>query len=354
MPEISLHAAVRQFLEYLEIERNYSPKTIDAYRLDLLGGESEASRSYSLKDHLLRGSGDAPELAEVTHTTVRSYVAALHRRGLARRTIARKLAAIKSFMKFAAARELAAQNPARLVQGPKLEKRLPTLLNREEATRLMELPDRSTPAGLRDAVILELLYSTGIRRAELEGLKLGDIDLHAGTLKVLGKGGKERIVPFGRPAAEAIRAYLARRGELLRDGEEQIDVLLVSDRGRPLDGGGIYRVVRRLMSGVTEQKKRSPHVLRHSFATHLLDAGAGLREVGEMLGHASLGSTQVYTHVTIERLKAAYSKAHPRAGSEEGARFEVRGSKFDADGAGPDVESSAPARSTGAGKGGRL
>lgn len=329
MPEISLHAAVRQFLEYLEIERNYSPKTIDAYRLDLLGGESDTSTSYSLKDHLLKGGDTGGNLQEVTHSTVRSYVAALHRRGMARRTIARKLAAIKSFMKFAAARELAAQNPARLVQGPKLEKRLPTLLNREEAARLMELPDRSTPSGQRDAVILELLYSTGIRRAELEGLKIADIDLHAGTLKVLGKGGKERIVPFGRPAAEAIRGYLARRAELLRTDSTETGVLLIGDRGKPLDGGGIYRIVRRLMSNVTEQKKRSPHVLRHSFATHLLDAGAGLREVGEMLGHASLGSTQVYTHVTIERLKEAYSKAHPRAERAEGrgAQCEVRGAQ---------------------------
>jgi integrase/recombinase XerC len=314
MPEISLHAAVRQFLEYLDVERNYSPKTIEAYQLDLLGGESDESRIYSLKDHLSRGTETPPMLSEVTHASVRSYVAALHRRGLARRSIARKLAAIKSFMKYAAARELAPNNPARLVQGPKLEKRLPTVLNRDEATRLMEISDRTTPAGARDAVVLELLYSTGIRRAELAGLRLGDVDLHAGTLKVLGKGGKERIVPFGRPAAEAIKGYLARRDELVRDGDQGF--LLVSDRGKPLDGGGIYRVVNRLMSGVTEQKKRSPHVLRHSFATHLLDAGAGLREVGEMLGHASLGSTQVYTHVTIERLKEAYSRAHPRA--EEG------------------------------------
>ena len=165
--------------------------------------------------------------------------------------------------------------------------------------------------------------STGIRRAELSGLRLADVDLHAGTLKVLGKGGKERIVPFGAHAADAVGEYLLRRGELLGDGVSPM--LLLGRGGRPLAGGDIYRIVRAYMSRVTEQKKRSPHVLRHSFATHLLDGGAGLREVGELLGHASLASTQIYTHVTIERLKEAYAKAHPRAGEDGGERMEDRG-----------------------------
>jgi integrase/recombinase XerC len=187
------------------------------------------------------------------------------------------------------------------------------VLSAEEARALMELPDRETPEGLRDAAILELLYSTGIRRAELCTLSLQDVDMSSRTIKVLGKGGKERVIPFGAHAAEAIREYGRRRGELLRDATP---LLFVSSRGKELAGADLYKIVKRYMSRITEQKKRSPHVLRHSFATHMLDAGAGLRDVGEMLGHASLSSTQVYTHVTIERLKEAYARAHPRAEAE--------------------------------------
>jgi len=304
--------AIRKFLEYLEIERNYSSKTIEAYRSDL-EGSGRRRHAPGFHEHLVGVLGvDAPELVDVTQREVRGYIAELIRRRLARRSVARKLAAVKSLMKFALAHDLIDANPARLVQTPKLERRLPTVLDVADAKALMELPDRGTPGGLRDAAILELLYSTGIRRAELCGLGLHDIDMHARTLKVLGKGGKERVVPFGDHAAAAIRAYLERRGELMRD--DRVRQLFVTDAGRPVGGPDVYKIVRRYMSHVTEQKKRSPHVLRHSFATHMLDGGAGLRDVGEMLGHASLASTQVYTHVTVERLKEAYARAHPRAG----------------------------------------
>lgn len=310
----SLRSAVEQFLEYLQAERNYSPKTITAYRADLLG-----AGGYSFLMHLIGASGsDEPLLDAATRDVIRGYVAMLHRRGMARRSIVRKLAAVKSLMKFCTERRLVASNPARLVQGPKPEKRLPTVLNRAEADALLELPDASTARGLRDRLVLELLYSTGVRRAELAGVSMAHVDRRSRTLKVRGKGGRHRIVPFGEVAAAALDAYLERRGELLESKRARRDsgqeALLVSDSGRALDGDGIYRIVRRYMSRVTEQSKRSPHVLRHSFATHMLDAGAGLREVGEMLGHASLSSTQIYTHVTIERLKAAYHSSHPRAG----------------------------------------
>jgi integrase/recombinase XerC len=317
---VPAHVAIRRFLEYLEIERKYSPKTVEAYQADLEGSQHVRSGNVApgFHEHLVAMLGvGLPTLDQVTQREVRGYIAELHKRGMARRSIARKLAAVKSFMKFAVAQGLIEANPARLVQTPKVEKRLPTVLSADEARDLMELPDRSTPDGWRDTVILELLYSTGIRRAELAGLRLADVDLHAGTLKVLGKGGKERIVPFGAHAADAVGEYLLRRGELPGGGKS--DRLLLRDDGRELEGTDIYRIVRKYMSRVTEQKKRSPHVLRHSFATHLLDGGAGLREVGEMLGHASLSSTQIYTHVTIERLKEAYAKAHPRAGDGEGA-----------------------------------
>lgn len=314
---ITAHEAIRRFLEYLEIERNYSSKTIEAYRSDLEGTEREGSAP-GFHRHLVRVMGvNEPKLADVTQREVRGYIAELHKRGMARRSIARKLASVKSFMKFSMARELISVNPARLVQTPKLERRLPTVLDADEARTLMELPDRQAPGGTRDAAILELLYSTGIRRAELCGLAVGDVDMSARTLKVLGKGGRERVVPFGEHAADAIRLYLSRRRELPR--ADSTPQLFLADSGRPLAGTDIYKIVRQYMSNVTEQKKRSPHVLRHSFATHMLDGGAGLREVGEMLGHASLASTQVYTHVTVERLKAAYAGAHPRAGDEPAA-----------------------------------
>jgi len=309
-----VHLAIRRFLEYLEIERNYSRKTIEAYQGDLEGAlhGRAGDPAPGFHEHLARVLGTGvPTLDQVTQREVRGYIAELHKRGMARRSIARKLAAVKSFLKFAMAQGMTDANPARLVQTPKIEKRLPTVLTAEEARDLMELPDRTTAAGWRDTAILELLYSTGIRRAELCGLRLGDVDRHGATLKVFGKGGKERIVPFGVHARDAIDQYLLRRGELL-DGRES-PMLFVGRGGREFAGADIYRIVRKYMGGVTEQKKKSPHVLRHSFATHLLDGGAGLREVGEMLGHASLSSTQIYTHVTIERLKEAYTKAHPRA-----------------------------------------
>ncbi len=315
MPEeLSLHIAIRRFLEYLEIERKYSPRTVLAYQSDLEGGarDGAASGAPGFHEHLVNVLGQGtPAISAVTQREVRGYIAELHRRGLARRSIARKLAAVKSLMKFAVAFELIETNPARLVQTPKLERRLPSALNADQAGALMALPDRSNPRGARDAAIVELLYSTGIRRAELCGLTLADVDMHQRTMKVLGKGGKERIVPFGEPAAMALATYLAVRPALAAGA--RADALFLSQRGAPLAGGDIYRIVRGHMSKVTGQKKRSPHVLRHSFATHMLDGGAGLREVGEMLGHASLSSTQVYTHVTIERLKEAYAKAHPRA-----------------------------------------
>jgi integrase/recombinase XerC len=319
METIAYHEAVRRFLTYVEIERGYSPRTVEAYRGDLLASESAvegARRARSFDRFLVESLGvDAPTLSQVTQREVRGFIASLHRAAMSRRTIARKLAAVKSLFRFCTARGLVELNPSRLVQTPKLEKRLPTMLTVAETTSLMEQPDQSTAGGCRDLLVLEMLYSTGIRRAELAGLRRSDIDMRGSTVRVLGKGNKERIVPFGRSAATALERWLARRGELAAAGAG--DALLVSDRGRPLDGAAIYRIVRRYMSSVTDQKKRSPHVLRHSFATHMLDSGAGLREVGEMLGHASLASTQVYTHVTIERLKEVYERAHPRADDDE-------------------------------------
>lgn len=294
--------AITAFLTHLERERGYSPQTLRAYRTDLNGFVAWLREALGTDD---------PLLDSITSREVRSFVASMHRDGYARSTTGRRLAAVKSFLKHCAAQGAIVGNPASLVVAPKSEKRLPTVLSAQEARALMDAPDRTDPEGCRDAAILELLYSTGIRRAELCGLRLVDVDLHDGTIRVLGKGSKERIVPIGRPAREALEAYLAVRPE--NAGRAPNSIFFLRMNGSPLTGDDLYALVRRYMVTVTEQSKTSPHVLRHSFATHLLDQGAGLREVSELLGHSSLGTTQVYTHVTVDRLKAAYKGAHPRA-----------------------------------------
>ncbi len=259
-------------------------------------------------------------LADITPREVRSFVAAMHREGYARRTTGRRLAAVKSLLKYAVAQGLIESNPALLVVTPKPEKRLPTVLSKDEARLLMDAPDRSTPEGKRDAAILELLYATGMRRSELCGLSLADLDLYDGTVRVLGKGNKERIIPIGAVACDALKAYLAVLSPSNSGRQGPLFLRSVGDEDQErkgITGDDLYGIVRRYMKQVTEQSKKSPHVLRHSFATHLLDNGAGLREVSELLGHSSLGTTQVYTHVTVERLKEAYAKAHPRADDEQ-------------------------------------
>lgn len=298
-------STIEGFLRHLERERGYSPQTIRAYRSDLSSFLSFLRESLGL---------DEPELGSITGREVRSFVARLHRDGYARRTTGRRLAAVRSLMKYAVAEGYLTANPAALVSAPKPGKRLPTVLSREEVDALMDLPDSATPEGARDRALLETLYAAGLRRAELCGLDIEDLDRERGTVRVLGKGGKERIVPVGGYALEAIERWLRHRPALA--GHRSAHALFLRDDGDRLDGDALYAIVRSYMSRVTDQGKRSPHVLRHSFATHLLDNGAGLREVSEMLGHASLGTTQVYTHVTVDRLREAYAAAHPRSGDE--------------------------------------
>jgi integrase/recombinase XerC len=299
-----------RFLKYLRDERNYSAHTLAAYEDDL----------NSFAEFLAeRFGGKQPDLRAVDRGTIRMYLGELLGRGYSRPTAARKLACLKSFFKFLHRSGIVRTNPATLVSAPKLARRVPDVLPLDVVGKLMRQPDRGTPEGIRDAAILELLYSTGIRLGELLGLRAGDCSLGQATAKVTGKGRKQRIVPVGRPACEALQAYLAVRAEFLRPGRGRSSpppdpgVLFLSARGKAMSPKGVNILMNRYIARVSEIEKKSPHVLRHSCATHLLDRGADLQAVRELLGHESLSTTQIYTHVSMERLKRIYARAHPRA-----------------------------------------
>jgi integrase/recombinase XerC len=296
---------IGDFLDYLTYERNVSPNTISAYRDDL-----ESFTAFLCNDYFTMGR-DQLELARVDHLTVRSYLAHLSRRKLARASIARHLSALRSFFKYLVREGAVEMNPARTVSTPKREKHLPTVMQPSDVALLLEQPDRSVTLGLRDAAFLELLYASGLRIGELVGIDIDDLELRARLVKVHGKGSKERIVPFGTKAEAALRAWLAVRTDLVHDVDEQ--AVFVNYRGQRIT----IRSVRRLFDGYLKQAALragiSPHTMRHSFATHLLNAGADLRGIQELLGHASLSTTQKYTHLNDWQLIAVYKKAHPRA-----------------------------------------
>lgn len=301
-----MHELIGSYLQHLRSERNYSPHTIAAYRNDL-----EQFHEF-LRLHFER---DRVRIRDVDHLTVRLFLGYLMERGLSRKSAARKLAGIRSFFRHLVAINAASANPAASVATPRIPKKLPVFLDEKAVERMMDLPDRTTVMGLRDRAILELLYGTGIRLSELIGIDLGDLDLQGATVKVLGKGRKERIVPIGRKALESLHAYLDRRTSLLSAATppRDRDALLLSARGLRLYPRGVHGVVSRYIGSVSEIEKKSPHVLRHTFATHLLNRGADLRAVKELLGHESLSTTQLYTHVTIDRLRRIYTQAHPKA-----------------------------------------
>jgi integrase/recombinase XerC len=296
---------IGDFLDYLTYERNVSPNTIRAYRDDL-----ESFTSFLCNDYFTLGR-DQLELARVDHLTVRSYLAHLSRRKLARASVARHLSALRSFFKYLVREGAVEMNPARTVSTPKREKHLPTVMQPSDVALLLEQPDLSRPLGVRDAAFLELLYASGLRIGELVGIDIDDLELRARLVKVHGKGSKERIVPFGTKAEAALRAWLALRTDMVPDVEEQ--AVFVNFRGQRIT----TRSVRRLFDGYLKQAALragiSPHTMRHSFATHLLNAGADLRGIQELLGHASLSTTQKYTHLNDWQLIAVYKKAHPRA-----------------------------------------
>jgi len=299
-----LSTAITDFLSALDVEKDASEHTITGYRIALEQFTAFCQEIYQAD----------PAVNDLTEADIRPFLGWLHDKGLARRSIRMKLAAVKSLFKYLVRIEVLDRNPANILASPKLDKKRPSCLQQEEATRISEVLDLSTPQGLRNLALLELLYGSGLRISEVLQLNVGEVDMKARTVRVLGKRAKERMVPVTPTAVDAITAYMAVRGQFEPDKEEH--ALFLGDRGRRLSDASAYRIVKRALSPLTEAQRKSPHVLRHSFATHLLDNGADLKAVSEMLGHSSLSTTQVYTHVSVERLKEAYKKAHPRSEEE--------------------------------------
>ena len=297
------------FLRYLETERNDSPNTVKAYGRDVAAFAAFLDGYYG---------GGTWKWAGVDRLAIRGFLADGSRRGWSKRTMARALSAVRAFYRFLNLHHGVEANPGRAASTPRIERRLPAYLDRGAMERLFALAEARAGAGTfrstRDRAMLELFYSTGMRLSELVGLNLEDLDLVSDQARVRGKGKKERLLPVGRPAVSALRAYYLRRDQAMRRvGAAERRAIFVSERGRRLTPRAVQLAVRRLLDAVSEGRKVTTHSLRHSFATHLLDAGADLRAVQELLGHASLSTTQVYTHTSVERLKHVYHQAHPRA-----------------------------------------
>jgi integrase/recombinase XerC len=300
---------IHRFLEHLQGERRLSPATLRAYEHDLVTFHEFLARDFLGKEPQAVRPQDADALA------VRSFLAALTRQGLGKRSQGRALAAVRSLFRFACREGVLAANPAQGVRTPKFPQALPRHLRPGEVEELIEAPAGDEPLVRRDRAILEVLYAAGLRVSELVGLDWPDVDLPARVLRVMGKGSKERMVPFGRPAAEALRRWLE-VWEGVRDAGDALDEgepVFLNRRGTRLTDRSVRRVIDRWVDAAAVARGVHPHTLRHTFATHLLENGADLRAIQELLGHSSLSTTQKYTHLEVERLLAVYRGAHPRA-----------------------------------------
>jgi integrase/recombinase XerC len=297
-----LPEAIQSFADYLKYQKRYSQHTLRSYQDDL-----EQFRAY-LQDLYNMGNAD---LDELTAFIIKSWLASLKDEELSSRSINRKISTLKSFFKFQIRMGVIAQTPMTQINSPKVAKRLPTFVKQEETTTLfkdVEFPDDWK--GKTDRLLIELLYNAGLRSAEVIALKETQVDMSKRVIKVLGKGNKERVIPVSSKLVSDIQQYITAKKE--REGE-QAQQLLCTESGKVLYAGYVYRAVKWYLNLVTTITKKSPHVLRHTFATHLLNNGADLNSVKELLGHSSLAATQVYTHHTIEKLKDVYKKAHPKA-----------------------------------------
>ena len=291
---------VGKFLESLEYEKGLSQNTLESYGADL--------RDYQmfLQDH------SSETLIDVAPSTIVGYLMFLRRKGRSTATVARRLASIKSFYRFLLKEGYIDKDPSENLSSPSLERRLPKVLTLAEIERLLDQPDPSTPIGLRDKAILEVLYATGLRVSELTNLDLGDVDLREGFVRCIGKGSKERVVPLGEIAIASTRSYIENGRPTLIFDQKELS-LFVNQNGGRMTRQSIWKLVKKYSERARIPKEVTPHTIRHSFATHLLEHGADIRSVQEMLGHADISTTQIYTHVTKDRLKDVYAKSHPRA-----------------------------------------
>ncbi|MCL6638952.1 MAG: tyrosine recombinase XerC [Firmicutes bacterium] len=314
-----MYSYIDNFLIYLKVEKGASPLTLEAYRKDLFAGLDFFAGALKKEDH-------AVHPGDVGYKLFRAYLAELHTKNLSRSTMARRLAAWRSFYRYLVREGIAGASPLAAVSSPKQKKPLPRFLYEDEAKLLVEAPEEGHHLGVRDRAILEVLYGGGIRVSELTGLNFNDLDLSAGYLRVTGKRSRERLVPIGSRALAALKKYLKEaRPRLLAatPGAGAFPAaLFLNHRGSRLSARGVRKIIDKHVERVSLERKISPHVLRHTFATHLLNNGADLRSVQELLGHLRISSTQIYTHVTGERLKKVYRESHPRAREKEAGEGE--------------------------------
>ena len=298
-----MHTAVDGFLRSLRIERNASPLTLKSYAEDF----------NSFFDYLRDRVGRSPTPAEVDITMLRGYVAYLHECQYAKTTIARRLASLRSFFRYCSREKLTTSNPAKALRTPRIGRKLPNFLTTQQTVQLIETPATDEPAGMRDKAMIETMYSAGLRVAELVGMNLSDWDQDANILRVRGKGRKERIAPLGRFATAALHKWLKVRRVAADAKPADQEAIFLNRFGKRLTTRSVGRMLEKYVKFTGLDTKASPHTMRHTFATHLLDGGADLRSVQELLGHKSLSTTQIYTHVSTQRLRETYDKAHPHS-----------------------------------------
>jgi len=292
---------IRDFLRYISLERRYSPHTKESYANDLRQFES------FLLEHF---RNDKIFWQHIDKKIIRYYLMELQEKQLSHRSIARKLATLKSFFKFCTREQIIDHNPAFSIKMPRFPKKLPEYLSKDDVKKLLKLPKPNSFEGMRDLAILELFYGTGIRLSELINMKTSDIDFNQRLIRIVGKGNKERIVPIGRHAGEILKKYLQIRTQYVTNSVENVFILPSGKKMYPM---AVQRIIKKYFDLVSDLKQRSPHILRHTYATHLLNAGASIRTVKDLLGHESLSTTQVYTHLSIDHLKSIYNQAHPGA-----------------------------------------
>jgi integrase/recombinase XerD len=296
---VDLHGWVDAYLDHLRVERGLAPKSVEAYARDLgkLLAHAEAS--------------GVSEASAVDRTLVSTYLVGLGKDGLGARSAARHLSAVRGFARFLVRERALDADPCALVDRPRMARRLPKVLDQSEVLRLLETPDASTARGVRDRAMLHVLYAAGLRVSELVGLKIADLDRTRGIVFAFGKGGKRRVVPLGEPALDAVDAWLLVRATSPRAASTP--ALFLSPRGGALTRQAVWKMLKGVARAAGIDKPSSPHKLRHSFATHLLEGGADLRSVQALLGHADIATTEIYTHLADDAVRSAYTKAHPRA-----------------------------------------